>query len=349
MQTNGIAMESAACDAPAKVNLSLEILGRRPDGYHELRSVVMPVSLFETVEVRARADAEVRVETVAEDGVSLAALDGLPPEKHLAAKAVRAMQRALDRPDRGADVRIVKRVPIGAGMAGGSADAAGTLACLRAMWAPDMPEADWLAVGASVGSDVPALMLGGAVLMEGRGERVSRLLAPDEHPAPFWLVVVFPDYSVSTKEAYALWDRTELANAAEGGFEPGTGARGAPFEPSNAGEAGKPPLTKGGDLCQNLARSVRHGDARAASGRLFNGLQNTVSRLHPPTSRFCLALRAAGVLGTLLSGSGSAVFGLAGSEKEAHEVRRRLPPGMRSRVVKTMPDGVMAAHGPLVP
>ena len=321
MQTNGIAMESAACDAPAKVNLSLEILGRRPDGYHELRSVVMPVSLFETVEVRARADAEVRVETVAEDGVSLAALDGLPPEKHLAAKAVRAMQRALGCPKRGADVRIVKRVPIGAGMAGGSADAAGTLACLRAMWAPDMPEADWLAAGAAVGSDVPALMLGGAVLMEGRGERVSRLLAPDEHPAPFWLVVVFPDYSVSTKEVYAAADEP---SAAEG-------------------------LTAPPDLWQNLARSVRHGDARAASGRLFNGLQNTVSRLHPPTSRFCLALRAAGALGTLLSGSGSAVFGLAGSEKEAHEVRRRLPPGMRSRVVKTMPDGVMAAHGPLVP
>ena len=258
------------------MNLSLEILGRRADGYHELRSVVMPVSLFETVEVRSRADAEVRVETVAEDGVSLAALDGLPPEKHLAAKAVRAMQRALGRPERGADVRIVKRIPIGAGMAGGSADAAGVLACLRAMWAPDMPEADWLAAGASVGSDVPALQLGGAVLMEGRGERVSRLLAPDEHPAPFWLVVVFPEYSVSTKDVYAAAD-----------------------DPAAAGG-----LTADPCLWQTLAHSVRHGDARAASGSLFNGLQHTVSLLHPPTSRFCSALREAGALGTLLSGSG---------------------------------------------
>ena len=314
-------LPSAVCEAPAKVNLSLEILGRRADGYHELRSVVMPVSLFETVEVRARADAEVRVETVAEGGVSLAALDGLPPEKHLAAKAVRAMRRALGRPERGADVRIVKRIPIGAGMAGGSADAAGVLACLRAMWAPDMPEADWLAAGAEVGSDVPALQLGGAVLMEGRGERVSRLLGPDEHPAPFWLVVVFPDYSVSTKEVYAAVD-----------------------DPSAAGG-----LTAGPGLWQTLAHSVRHGDARAASGSLFNGLQNTVSHLHPPTSRFCSALREAGALGTLLSGSGSAVFGLAGSEDEAHAIRRRLPPGARSKVVQTLPDGVMAAHGPLVP
>lgn len=322
MQTKRISIDSASADAPAKVNLSLELLGTRPDGYHELRSVVMPVSLFETVEVRTRPDAEVRVETVAEGGVSLAALDGLPAEKHLAAKAVRAMQRAIGRPERGADVRIVKRVPIGAGMAGGSADAAGTLACLRALWAPELPEAAWLAAGAEVGSDVPALMLGGAVLMEGRGERVSRLLGPDEHPAPFWLVVVFPDYAVSTKEAYGLWDRSHPESD---------------------------PLTNGGRLWQNLAHSVRHGDARAASRLLFNGLQNTVSQLHPSTSRFCSALRDAGALGALLSGSGSAVFGLAGSEEEAHAIRRRLPPEVRSKVVRTLPDGVMAAHGPLVP
>ena len=108
-------------------------------------------------------------------------------------------------------------------------------------------------------------------------------------------------------------------------------------------------LTAGPGLWQTLAHSVRHGDARAASGSLFNGLQNTVSHLHPPTSRFCSALREAGALGTLLSGSGSAVFGLAGSEDEAHAIRRRLPPGARSKVVQTLPDGVMAAHGPLVP
>ena len=339
MQTTEPVLESAACEAPAKVNLTLEILGRRPDGYHELRSVVMPVSLFETVEVRARADAEVRVETVA-DGVDLAALDGMSPEKHLAAKAVRAMQRALGCPGRGVDVRIVKRIPIGAGMAGGSADAAGVLACLRAMWAPDMPEADWLAAGASVGSDVPALQLGGAVLMEGRGERVSRLLAPDEHPAPFWLVAVFPGYSVSTKEVYGALHAPEVASPKSQVADPAC-------DPATCDQ--ERGLTKAPALWQTLARSVRHGDARAASGSLFNGLQNTVSHLHPPTSRFCSALREAGALGTLLSGSGSAVFGLAGSEEDARAIRRRLPREAWSKVLRTLPDGVMAAHGPLVP
>ena len=186
-------MATATIEAPAKVNLTLEILGSRPDGYHELRSVVMPVSLFEGVSVSTRADDAVTCETRGE-GVDASELEGLPLERQLAVKAVRAMQRRLGRtgPGSGVDVRVAKRVPIGAGMGGGSADAAGVLACLRALWAPGMPEGELLAAGAECGSDVPAMLLGGAALMEGRGERVSRLLAPDEHPAPMWLVAVRP-------------------------------------------------------------------------------------------------------------------------------------------------------------
>ena len=105
--------------APAKVNLTLEILGPRPDGYHELRSVVMPVSLFEGVSVSTRADDAVTCETRGE-GVDASELEGLPLERQLAVKAVRAMQRRLGRtgPGSGVDVRVSKRVPIGAGMGG---------------------------------------------------------------------------------------------------------------------------------------------------------------------------------------------------------------------------------------
>ena len=138
-------MATATIEAPAKVNLTLEILGSRPDGYHELRSVVMPVSLFEGVSVSTRADDAVTCETRGE-GVDASELEGLPLERQLAVKAVRAMQRRLGRtgPGSGVDVRVSKRVPIGAGMGGGSADAAGVLACLRALWAPGMPEEELL-------------------------------------------------------------------------------------------------------------------------------------------------------------------------------------------------------------
>ena len=162
-------MATVTAEAPGKINLSLEILGKRADGYHELRSVVMPVSLFESVTVSERRDGAVTCETVG-DGVDVSELRALPAERQLAVRAVRAMQRELGRdPSRcGCDIRVVKRVPIGAGMGGGSADAAGVLACLKALWAPDLPENRFLAAGAAVGSDVPALQLGGAVRMEGR-------------------------------------------------------------------------------------------------------------------------------------------------------------------------------------
>ena len=318
---------TAVAEAPGKVNLTLEMLGRREDGYHELRSVVMPVSLFETVTVSERSDGAVTCETEG-DGVDVSQLRSLPAEKQLCVKAVRAMQRALGRDGSrcGCDVRVVKRVPIGAGMGGGSADAAGVLACLRALWAPDIAEKDWLAAGAAVGSDVPALQLGGAVLMEGRGERVRRLFAPESGIPPMWLVALFPGECVSTKAVYEAFDRESGGSAFAAGD-----------------------LTEGRDPCENCARSVRNGDAEACARALFNGLQDTVFRLHPSTERFCLALGEGGALGTLLSGSGSAVFGLARSRESAEAIRRSVPGEVWGKVLRTLPDGVMAAHGPLVP
>ena len=347
-------MATATIEAPAKVNLTLEILGSRPDGYHELRSVVMPVSLFEGVSVSTRADDAVTCETRGE-GVDASELEGLPLERQLAVKAVRAMQRRLGRtgPGSGVDVRVAKRVPIGAGMGGGSADAAGVLACLRALWAPEMPEEELLAAGAECGSDVPAMILGGAALMEGRGERVSRLLAPDEHPAPIWLVAVFPGYHVSTKAVYDLYDRSKVQRFEGSKVQEAEDSGVRSFERSNfrtceQGTDGQR-LTNGGSLCENCARSVRNGDARACARSLFNGLQETVTKLHPLTERFCLALGRGGALGALLTGSGSAVYGLAGSREEAEAIRRKMDGTVRCEVLQTLPDGVMAAHGPLVP
>ena len=301
--------------APGKINLTLEVLGRRPDGFHDLRSVLLPVSLYETVEVEERADDAVTCRTAGE-GVDVAALADLPLERHLAVKAVREMQR-LCGTTRGCDIRIVKRVPIGAGMAGGSADAAGAMTALHRLWGFAGRWEALVEAGASVGSDVPALLHGGAVLMEGRGERVSAVLRPDDKPPPpFWLVAVFPGYSVSTRQVFESWT---------------------------------PRLTAGADVCDNAISSVRNGDVRAACLTAYNGLQDTVNRLHPETERFCLALREGGALSALLSGSGSAVFGLAESRAHALRIQRSLPENVWSKVVSTLPDGVMAAHGFLMP
>ncbi|MBR1608941.1 MAG: hypothetical protein IJ678_04920 [Kiritimatiellae bacterium] len=163
--------------------------------------------------------------------------------------------------------------------------------------------------------------------MEGRGERVRRIVPPGEHPAPMWLVAVFPDYRVSTPEAYAAWDAAAASGAA---------SRPASLD------------TRTG-LWEDCARSVRDGDVRACAASLSNDLQNVVSKLHPPTERFCLALRRGGALKSILTGSGSAVFGLAQSREAAEAAKRSLGGEIRSKVLATLPDGVMAAHGPLVP
>ncbi len=306
---------TAVVEAPGKINLTLEILGKRPDGYHDIRSLLLPVSLMETVVVSERNDDKVTCCTTSED-VDTGELALLPLEKHLAVKAVRVMQKLCDT-TRGCDITITKRVPIGAGMGGGSADAAGVMAALRLLWGSHLTQESLFGAAAAIGSDVPALLHGGAVLMEGRGEKVSPVLRPEEtNPSPFWLVVVFPGMSVSTKNIY---------------------------------EKCSPRLTSRSEICDNAISSVRNGDVRAASFCVHNGLQNTVYELHPETERFCLALRNGGALSTLLSGSGSAVFGLAESRSHALEIQKSLRENVWSRVLSTLPDGVMVAHGLLMP
>lgn len=307
--------KSVTVDAPGKINLTLEILGKRSDGYHDLRSVLVPVSLFETVTVCETDGGDVSC-SISGDGVDTSELGKCPPEKNLAVRAA-LMMKDLCGTAKGCRISIVKRVPIGAGMGGGSADAAGTVEALRRLWMPAASRESLTGAAAALGSDVPAQLLGGAVVMEGRGERVRPVFGHGEKAAaPFWLVVVFPGFAVSTGRMYSLWT---------------------------------PDLTPDPEICKNAVRSVRNGDVREASRTVFNGLQNTVGRYYPETERFCLALRESGALSALLSGSGSAVFGLAESREHADAVRGRLPRDVWSRVVSTLPDGVMAAHGPLTP
>ena len=302
--------------APAKVNLTLEILDERLDGYHDIRSVMLPVSLYDTVTVSGSVGSDLIECRTAAEGVELGCLAHLPTERHLAVRAALALREASG-VVRGARISIVKRIPIGAGMGGGSADAAGSLVALNRLWGLDWPLERLAEVGARVGCDVPAMTLGGAVAVEGIGERVERIASSPESPAaPFWLVVVFPGRGVSTCEIYGK-----------------CGSR----------------LTGHPETFNNVRSFVRQGNVHEASRWLFNGLQETVFRLHPEAKRCCQALRVAGLLSSLVTGSGSAVYGLAESRAHAESVRSRLGTGEWSRVLQTLPDGVMVAHGPLVP
>ena len=263
-------------EAYAKVNLTLEVFGKRSDGYHALRSVVLPVSLSDTLTIEAAGDGTLVSDT------------GYPDD--LCLKAARALD-----PARGARISVVKRIPAGGGLGGGSADAAATLLALNGLWGLGRSREELAAVGARVGSDVPALVLGGPVLMEGRGEKVSRLGIGRETGGArlgrLNLVLVNPGVFSSTAEVYS---------------------RCRPRLPSDV------------SIVYNMRQALVRGDLKGMAAALMNDLQEPAVKLHPEIRDALDALAAAGAEGVLMSGSGSTVFGLVSSESRGREIAATL-------------------------
>lgn len=205
-------------EAHAKVNLTLEVLGVRFDGYHDLRSVVLPIPLHDDLVIEASEELSAGFEDEEIPESTRRALAALPPEKNLVWKAARVLQLATGC-TRGARITITKRIPAGAGMGGGSSDAAAALNGLNEFWGLGLSKSRLVELAAEVGSDVPALTLGGPVLMEGRGERVKPLadseLADFPIPDLSRLVVRTPPVFVSTPAVFREFresDRGKCAN-----------------------------------------------------------------------------------------------------------------------------------------
>ncbi len=185
-------------EAPAKINLTLDILGRRPDGYHEMRMVMQTVSLCDTVQVEETAEG-FRLES---------GLDLPEGKKTLEQQAAEAFFRTLGLPVPGLRVRLIKRTPAYAGMGGGSADVAALLRILRDHWCPNMTDAALEEIGLTVGSDVPFCLRGGTALAEGRGEVLTDLA-----PLPLcWIVVCKPDFGIPTPTLFARVDDAPIAD-----------------------------------------------------------------------------------------------------------------------------------------
>lgn len=289
-------------DTPAKINLTLEILGKRPDGYHELRSIVMPISLMDTVSVTSTY-AQVAMTLTVGAGVDVSKIGAA--DRNLAVRAARLMQERY-RINAGARIHIHKRIPIGGGLGGGSADAAGVILGLNRLWELGLPREELMALGADLGSDVPALVHGGAVLMEGRGERV-RGLFDDDPPAEcegFWLVLANPGVMCPTPDIFRKW----------------------------SGDLTPPP-----SILHNMISSVRTSDVSAAAEALYNGLQRGVFESYPEVAQTATRLQEAGCLGVLLSGSGASVFGLARDEAHGQMICRKLGSGLWHVLVRTCP------------
>lgn len=182
-------MERLRQAAPAKVNLALDVLGRRPDGYHEMRMVMQAVSLCDTVALEEAGEGF----TLLAEGIAL------PPGKTLEQRAAEAFFAALGRPAPPLRVTLEKTTPAYAGLGGGSADVAALLRLLREKYAPGMPREELEAVAGQIGSDMPFCVRGGAALAEGRGEVLT-----DLPPLPDCrLVICKPDFDLPTGPMFA--------------------------------------------------------------------------------------------------------------------------------------------------
>ncbi|MBP3781244.1 MAG: 4-(cytidine 5'-diphospho)-2-C-methyl-D-erythritol kinase [Selenomonas sp.] len=260
-------------EANAKINLTLDILGKRPDGYHEVAMVMQTVGLHDTVTLEKRAQ-----------GISLNI--NVPwlkaDEKNLAWRAAALVQEEYGLTG-GVHIELVKRIPIAAGLAGGSADAAAVLKGMSELYGLNLSAKKLCELGARLGSDIPFCLLGGTMLATGRGEVLKRL--PDMPET--WVVLVKPRISVSTAWAYQNYD--EL---------------GAERHPDN--EA----------IQKEIARGSRKGVAKL----LCNVLESVTINKYDVIERYKQMMLDKGAMASMMSGSGPTVFALAQNREQAEEI-----------------------------
>ena len=179
--------------APAKLNLFLHVVGRREDGYHLLQSVFTLLDLRDDIRVRARDDGKI---------VRVSDLAGVPPEDDLAVRAARLLQEASGTP-KGADIEVVKRIPLGGGLGGGSSDAATVLLALDRTWETGFGPEALAELGAALGADIPFFLHGTPAWVEGIGERLRPFSLP-----PRWYLVLTPPVGVPTGSIFAAPELT---------------------------------------------------------------------------------------------------------------------------------------------
>jgi 4-diphosphocytidyl-2-C-methyl-D-erythritol kinase len=262
-------------NAAAKINLTLEVLGRRTDGYHEIVTVMQTVDLSDRLVVE---DADVlELRTTASDVPT----DGT----NLALRAAAALRDGAGL-SRGARITLEKRIPVAAGLGGGSADAAAVLVGLNRLWGLHLSSARLAEIAVTLGMDVPFFLHGGAALGTGRGERLEPLAT-----CALALVLVNPRVAASTAEIY-------------GGV--------------------KPEMYSDGGRSRGMAAALRSRQASRIAATLGNALERVAAPRYREVEQMESALLAAGALGAAMSGSGLTVFGVARSYDHARQIRDRI-------------------------
>lgn len=264
-----------------KINLTLDVLGLRPDGYHDLKSVMQTVSLYDDVVIELGTKAPWMVACGRED---------IPnDERNLAWKAAKVFFEAAGKDPDGLTIRIVKRIPSGAGMGGGSADAAAVLRGLNSYYENFFTVMELAALGAKVGSDVPFCVLGGTAMAEGRGERLRPL--PDMPRCV--LLLCKPDFSVSTPVLFRKLDQVPILE-----------------HPDN----------------NAMETALQSGNLQEIAHCICNVFDPVVSANHPEIDHIKSVYDRFGAIARQMTGSGSVVFAImpdkVSAEKAAEELKK---------------------------
>lgn len=257
-------MNKLTIDARGKINLAIDVIGKRENGYHDVAMILKEVNLADRISLSLRNDGKITVDSD---------MPSLPnTEDNLAFRAAKLFFERLGRHD-GVDIFLEKHIPVGAGMAGGSADAAGVLKGLNLLYGSPFSTEKLMELGTSLGADVPFCILGGCALAEGIGE----ILTPLPMPPALKCVIAKPEPSVSTRWVYENLDFTK-----------------------------KPDRLN----VSAVAEGIRNGNLAAICNNAGNILETVTIPAYPVVGWLKEAFSSAGAVLSLMSGSGSAVFGL---------------------------------------
>jgi 4-diphosphocytidyl-2-C-methyl-D-erythritol kinase len=264
--------------APAKINLMLDVLHKRADGFHEVEMIMTMVDLADRLELSE----------LKRDSIIISSQAGYIPldEKNLAFQAARLIKDRYNVRS-GVHIHLDKRIPVAAGLAGGSSDAAATLRGLNRLWRLGIPAQELQELGAELGSDVPFCVTGGTALATGRGERLTPIASPPQ----CWVVLAKPPINVSTAEVYG---RVRANNIA--------------VHPS----------------ALRMQQAIEAGDFSAVCAGLGNVLEDVTLKLHPEVQQLKEAMMKLGADGVLMSGSGPTVFGLVSKQSKVARIYNGL-------------------------
>mgnify|MGYP001475890627 CR=1 FL=1 len=264
--------------APAKINLTLDALHKRKDGYHELESIMTTVDLADRIDLYLRPDHRITLESSS----------GLVPhdEKNLAYRAALLLQEKTGI-RKGVHIQIHKRIPVAAGLAGGSSDAAATLRGCNRLWGLGLSEKELIELGAMIGSDVPFCVHAGTALAKGRGEILVNLPSP-----PLcWVVLAKPPISVPTADIFQRLDINQVQD--------------------------RPPTEK-------MIQAIYDGDYGAITKNLANILEAVTFELYPEVKKIKDKIQKFGADGVLMSGSGPTIFSLVKTDARAKRLVNSL-------------------------